>query len=145
MPQVAKHNDHLPIYALEAELLRHKQVDMPVSHDFCEGLYSRTMFIPANTALTGAIHKEESFFILRSGVLLVTTDDGPRRIYPGHMSISRKGTKRAGVAVTDCEVTTFHSNPTNEQNTDSLWDMYTEPAPQEMLEAVNHPTLEVIK
>lgn len=143
--QIAKHNDHLPIYALEAEILRHEQVDMPVTHDFCEGLYARTMFIPAGTVLTGAIHKEESFFLLRTGILLVTTDDGPKRLLPGHMSVSRKGTKRAGVAVTDCEVTTFHANPTNETDPETLWDMYTEPAPAEMLEAVNHPMLEVIK
>lgn len=145
MSQVANQSDHLPVYALEAEILRHEQVAMPTTHDFCSGLYARTLHIPANTVLTGAIHKKESFFVLRSGVLLVTTDDGPKQIYPGHMSISHKGTKRAGVAVTDCEVTTFHANPTNEQDADSLWDMYTDPAPQKMLEAVNHPTLEVIK
>lgn len=121
--------EHLPIYRLEAELLKLPQVDMPVDHDFCNGLYARTMHIPAGTVLTGAIHKEESFFLVRKGELIVSTDNGPRKLIPGDMSVSKIGTKRAGIALTDVEVTTFHANPTNEQNPQALWDMFTIPAP----------------
>lgn len=121
--------EHLPIYRLEAELLKLPQVDMPVDHDFCNGLYARTMHIPAGTVLTGAIHKEESFFLVRKGELIVSTDNGPRKLSPGDMSVSKIGTKRAGIALTDVEVTTFHANPTNEQNPQALWDMFTIPAP----------------
>lgn len=121
--------EHLPIYRLEAELLKLPQVDMPVDHDFCNGLYARTMHIPAGTVLTGAIHKEESFFLVRKGELIVSTDNEPRKLSPGDMSVSKIGTKRAGIALTDVEVTTFHANPTNEQNPQALWDMFTIPAP----------------
>ena len=44
---------HLPIYRLEAELLKQPQVECPVEHAFCSGLYARTMHIPAGTILTG--------------------------------------------------------------------------------------------
>ena len=120
---------HLPIYRLEAELLKLPQVDMPVEHAFCAGLYARTMHIPAGTALTGAIHRQESFFLVRKGSLIVSTDNGPRTLGPGDMSVSNIGTKRAGVALTDVEVTTFHANPTNEQEPQALWDLFTIPAP----------------
>ena len=120
---------HLPIYRLEAELLKLPQVDMPVTHAFCAGLYARTMHIPAGTILTGAVHKEESFFLVRKGELIVSTDSGPKTIRQGDMSVSKIGTKRAGITLTDVEVTTFHANPTNEQEPQALWDLFTIPAP----------------
>jgi mannose-6-phosphate isomerase-like protein (cupin superfamily) len=134
--------EHLPIYRLEAELLKLPQVDMPVEHTFCNGLYARTMHIPAGTVLTGAVHKDESFFVVRKGHLIVTTDDGTAQVGPGFMSITKPNTKRAGVAMTDVEVTTFHANPTNETDPQVIWDMYTVPAPAHALEAVQHPHLE---
>ena len=131
---------HLPIYRLEAELLKLPQVEMPVEHAFCAGLYARTMHIPAGTALTGAIHRQESFFLVRKGSLIVSTDNGPRTLSPGDMSVSNIGTKRAGVALTDVEVTTFHANPTNEQEPNALWDLFTIPAP-----ALEYAHLEELK
>jgi quercetin dioxygenase-like cupin family protein len=120
-------------------------VDMPVDHDFCNGLYARTMHIPAGTVLTGAIHREESFFLVRKGELIVSTDNGPRTLGPGDMSISKIGTKRAGIALTDVEVTTFHANPTNEQEPQKLWGLFTIPAPSTVLETVQHAQLEESK
>lgn len=134
--------EHLPIYRLEAELLKLPQVEMPVVHDFCNGLYARTMHIPAGTVLTGAIHREESFFLVRKGELIVSTDNGSRTIGPGDMSVSKIGTKRAGITLTDVEVTTFHANPTNEQEPQALWDLFTIPAPMPAIRATQTANLE---
>lgn len=134
--------DHLPIYRLEAEILRLPQVELPVEHAFCNGLYARTMHIPAGTVLTGAVHRDESFFVVRKGVLMVTTDNGIVQIEPGHMSITKPSTKRAGVALTDVEVTTFHANPDNETEPQALWDKYTIPAPCVALDAAAQHLLE---
>ena len=134
--------DHLPIYRLEAELLKLPQVDMPVDHDFCNGLYARTMHIPAGTILTGAVHREESFFLVRKGELIVSTDDGPFTLRAGDMSVSKIGTKRAGITLTDVEVTTFHANPTNEQEPQVLWDLFTIPAPAPAIETAQKAQLE---
>lgn len=120
---------HRPVYRLEAELLKLPQVDMPVEHEFCSGLYARTMHIPAGTVLTGAVHRHACFFVLRSGVLAVTTDNGVKTLHAGEMLNSPAGTKRAGVAMADCVVTTFHANPTDEQDPQALWDLFTAPAP----------------
>jgi len=137
--------EHLPIYRLESELLKLPQVEMPVVHDFCNGLYARTMHIPAGTVLTGAIHREESFFLVRKGELIVSTDSGSRTIGPGDMSVSKIGTKRAGITLTDVEVTTFHANPTNEQEPQALWDLFTIPAPMPAIKATQTANLEESK
>ncbi len=134
--------DHLPIYRLEAELLKLPQVDMPVDHDFCNGLYARTMHIPAGTVLTGAVHKDESFFVVRKGHLIVTTDDGLAHVGPGFMTVTKPNTKRAGVALTDVDVTTFHANPTNETDPQAIWDMYTVQAPALVLQSVQPEHME---
>ena len=117
-----------PIHRLEAELLKLPQVDMPVEHHHCAGLYARTMHIPAGTVLTGAIHRHECFFLLRQGELAVTSADGVRYLQAGDMLVTPAGSKRAGVAVTACVVTTFHANPDNETDPQALWDLYTVPA-----------------
>jgi quercetin dioxygenase-like cupin family protein len=116
---------HAPIYRLEAKLLTLAQVEMPVEHDHCSGLYARTMHIPAGTVLTGAVHKEACFFVVRTGTIAVTTDNGVTKAHAGDMLLSKAGTKRAGVAITDVVITTFHANPTNETDPAALWDLFT--------------------
>ena len=134
--------EHLPIYRLEAELLKLPQVDMPVDHDFCSGLYARTMHLKAGCAYTGAVHRGESFFVVRSGTLASHRESVTEMVKTGDMHVVPDGSKRAVVALTDCVVTTFHANPTNETDPQAIWDMYTVPAPAPVLEAVQHPHLE---
>lgn len=100
--------------------------EMPneVTHEFCNGVYARSLFIPAGGLLTGAIHKDESFFVIRSGVIIITTDEGTAEVGPGFQSVTKPGTKRAGLALTDCIVTTYHANPDNERDPEKIWDMY---------------------
>ena len=126
---------HQPIYRLEAALLSLPQVDMPVEHEFCAGLYARTMRLFGGCAYTGAVHKSDSFFVVRSGVLASTTDSGSVVLRAGDMHVSRAGSKRAVVAMTDCVVTTFHPNPEEARDPAALWEMFTEPAPVPALEA----------
>lgn len=127
---------HEPVYRLESALLKLPQVELPVEHDFCAGVYARTMHIPAGTVLTGAVHRHECIFLVRRGLLMVTTDDGPKQLEGGDMFVTPAGTKRAGAALTDVVVTTFHANPTDETDPIELWDMFTVPAPSTLLEGV---------
>jgi mannose-6-phosphate isomerase-like protein (cupin superfamily) len=96
-----------------------------VTHEFCNGLYARDLFIPAGGLLTGAIHKDESFFFVLSGIIIITTDTGTAEVGPGFRSVTKPGTKRAGLAITDCIVCTVHANPENETNSDRIWELYT--------------------
>lgn len=127
--------EHLSIYRLEAEIRKLPPVDCPIEEDWCDGLYARTMHIPAGTVVSGAVHAKECFLVVRSGELLLTTDEGAKRLQAGDTVKSRAGTKRAAAAITDCSVTTFHANPTNERDSRRLWELFTVPAPAMALES----------
>lgn len=144
-PHAAVPAQHAPIYRLEAELLKLPQVDMPVEHAFCAGMYARTMHIPALTVLTGAVHRHDAFFVVRKGRLAVTTDDGAAVLEPGAQVITKAGTKRAGVALTDVVVTTYHANPTEERDPVALWDLFTVPAPAASLTGHEHALLDLLE
>jgi len=101
--------DHGRVFALEEAIRRELEpVDMPVTHHFSRGVYARELLIPAGTVATGKIHKFESLNVLLEGELLVLTDTGPKRVFPGHVEVSPPGTKRAVFAVTDCRWLTVH-------------------------------------
>lgn len=121
--------EHLPIYRLEAELRKLPQYEFPITEEFCDGLYARTMHMPADSLATGAVHSRECFLVVQSGEVLLTTDAGAVRLGPGSVVKSGAGTKRAAYAVTDCALTTFHPNPTNERDRRRLWEIFTQPAP----------------
>jgi hypothetical protein len=144
---VAKHETainpkHLPIYRIEQYLLSLPQVDMPVDHQFVNGLYARSITIPAGVMLTGAVHRDECFFVVRTGRILITTDDEPIEAKAGFMAASKAGSKRLGLALEDTTVTTFHANPQELREPDDLWDLITVPAPDNLLEMLE---LEVIE
>jgi hypothetical protein len=112
------------IERFEQLLLQLPQVICPTTHDFCDGVYARSMFIPAGVALTGAIHRSENFLLIRYGDITVWTENGMRRMTTGEMVKSLPGAKRAGYAHTDTLLTTFHANPTNETDPELLWELY---------------------
>jgi hypothetical protein len=115
------------IIALENEILKLEQVDLPITHEFIDGVYARSMFIPAGTVLTGAVHKKDCFMIIRYGDLTVYTDEGMKRCVTGDLIPSKAGIKRVGVAHEDTFITGFLANPTNEKDIEKLWDYYVAP------------------
>ena len=105
------------IYRLEDEVASLPQVELEIEHEFSDGIYMRTMFIPAATVLTGAVHRFDCLNVV-VGDISVVTEFGSRRItaaLPRRFS-SPAGTKRAGYAHADTYWTTVHANPTNEQD-----------------------------
>lgn len=134
--------EHLPIYRLEQAIYSLPKVELPLFHDFCKGIYARTILIPAGTVLTGAVHKDECFFLVRNGCILLTTDDKPVKAESGFMVKSSAGSKRAGFALVDTLVTTFHANPEELRDPDEIWDSFTVPAPDNILEVLEKTKLE---
>lgn len=120
---------------LEAEIKQCYQAPMPVEHDFIPGVYARTMYLLKGTVLTGATHKQESFFVLRSGLLAVTTDFGEKLLGPGEMLKSSAGSKRAGLAFTDVVLTEFMHNPDNLTSEADIWELYAEDPMPNLLES----------
>ena len=70
-------------------------------HHFAPGIYTRELFIPAGTVLTGKIHRHEIMNVLVSGTLKVTTDDGIETLTGPMIFNSKAGTKKAAVTLTD--------------------------------------------
>lgn len=118
------------------------QVEIPLFHDFCKGIYARTILIPAGTMLTGAVHKDECFFLIRNGCILITTDKGPVKAESGFMVMSKAGSKRAGLALVDTLVTTFHANPEELREPDEIWNRFTVPAPVNLIDILAAEKLE---
>ena len=89
------------ILALEKVLLTLEQVECPVSHYHIDGVYVRSMFIPAGTVLTGAIHNKENVSILAQGTIRVTNGTESKVITAPYVMVDQAGIKRLGVAETD--------------------------------------------
>lgn len=90
---------------MERAILAAPQVDLRTSHCLSGGVYSRTIYIPAGTVLTGATHKRDHVNIV-VGDITVTTDDGPMRLTGYHVLPTKAGHKRAGFAHADTIWTT---------------------------------------
>lgn len=131
---IAQTNSLIRSMAVEILLKEMQQAPHENQHDFCDGIYARTFSCPAGVLLTGAIHKHESFFVLRSGQMIVSTDDGDIIALPGFMCITKSGTKRIVYALTDIQLTTFHANPENLRAPSDLWNAYTVDAPKNLIE-----------
>lgn len=99
------------IERLEAEMVKHEQVEIPTRHYFADGLYAREITIPAGCLLTGEVHKREHMNFLVKGEITVWTEDGMKRLKAPQLLISRPGTKRAGLAHSETIWTTVHALP----------------------------------
>lgn len=115
------------IIAIENELKKHEQVELPIEHDFINGVYARTMHIPAGVILTGAVHRHDCFTVVRYGDISIYTDDGMKRFKTGDMIPSMAGIKRLGLSHAETLITGFMANPDNEKDAEKIWEYYTAP------------------
>jgi hypothetical protein len=90
------------VMEIENFLKQFPQEEVPVKHTFGAGVYCREMRAPADTVLTGMIHRYESMVILVSGTIVMGTPDGPVELTGPLTFPSPAGTKN--VAITKTEV-----------------------------------------
>ncbi len=96
------------VVRLQREMEKMPQVELPTEHYFADGMYCRVLFRPAGTLIVGKVHKKEHFYIVCSGTIKVTTDDGVQEITGPKVIVSSPGTKRAVYALTDATCLTVH-------------------------------------
>ena len=98
------------VWALQREMSKLPQVQLPTSHFFADGMYCRFLPRPAGTLIVGKVHKRERFYIVASGTVRVSDDDGATAVeYAAPtLLVSKPGTKRAVLAVTDAVCMTVH-------------------------------------
>jgi hypothetical protein len=117
------------IMELEAALLElpeNQRVHLEPKHYFAPGIYMRELAIPKNVTLTGAIHKTEHFCFLSKGKVSVGGMGGPTEVFEAPCVVrSLPGVKRAIYAHEDSIWTNIHHNPTNEQNLEKIWEIFT--------------------
>lgn len=110
------------VFAIEDEMRKHEQIDLPVKHHFSQGVYARELFIPKGTLLTGHIHKFEQLNIMSQGDISVLTEDGVVRVQAPFAIVSPPGTKRIAYAHEDTVWTTVHG--TDETDLDKIEDHF---------------------
>jgi len=96
------------IQALQDELCNLPQFEPPTEHVFHGGMYCRQVWRPAGCLIIGKVHKKEHFYMIVSGTVTVTTDDGVQTLSGPMLLCSKPGTKRAVYADTDALCMTFH-------------------------------------
>jgi hypothetical protein len=97
------------VKTLQAEVSKLPQYEPETKHYFYGGMYCREVFRHANVLVVGAVHKKEHFYLIVSGTVAITTDDGVQEVTGPHLFLSKPGTKRAVYAVTDALCMTFHA------------------------------------
>lgn len=85
-------------------------MDFPLEHTFTPGLYSRTIFMPADTLLTSKIHKtEHQFSILKGAVMVFTEGKGWELYEAGYRGVTKPGTRRLLFNLVDTVWCTYHA------------------------------------
>ena len=119
------------ILDLEREIQTLPQVECRVTHHFAPGVYTREMFIPAGTVVTGAVHKTEHFNIIVQGRISVVCEGHSVTHKSGEIFTSKAGAKKAVYAHVDTVYMTIHA--TDETDTAKLVETLTESTESELL------------
>jgi hypothetical protein len=96
------------VKALQVEVSKLPQYEPDTKHYFHGGMYCREVFREADVLIVGAVHKKEHFYLIVSGTVAITTDDGVQEVTGPYLFSSKPGTKRAVYAITDALCMTFH-------------------------------------
>ena len=96
------------VQALQDSLINFEPYHPETEHVFHGGMYCRKVFRHAGVLVVGKVHKKEHFYLIVSGTVAITTDDGVQVVTGPHLLCSKPGTKRAVYAETDALCMTFH-------------------------------------
>jgi len=113
--------------------------ELPVLHHFASHVYVRELQIPADTVLTGRIHKHDCVNIV-IGDIEVATEEGTKRLTGLNVFRSPAGLKRAGHTFSATIWLTVHANPTDERDGTRMADRLTVPSFDELEGLAPHPT-----
>ncbi len=115
------------ICAIEAEMKKLPQIEIPTKHYFSHGLYAREITVPQGALITGVIHKYPQINILSKGCIRVSIDEAIREITASHTVVSPPGVKRIAFAVSECIWTTIiHTFKTDVEEIEKQFFAYSE-------------------
>lgn len=97
------------ISALQAAIAELPQYEPKTAHYFHAGMYCRSVYRDAGVLVVGAVHKKEHFYVIASGIALITDGNTePRRVTGPAVIRSMPGAKRAVLSLTPMTCMTFH-------------------------------------
>jgi hypothetical protein len=96
------------VTALAENLKQFPQEELPVQHEFLEGIYMRTVFMKKGLIVVGKIHKQEHVAIISQGHATVVTEHGVVEMKAPFMFRSPPGVRRALLIHEDMVWTTVH-------------------------------------
>ena len=97
------------IEALEAELLKYEQAEIPVTHRLCSGVYAREITIPRGAFAIGHAHRHDCLNIVLSGRASVLIDGEVRIVTGPCVFIGKAGERKVGYIHEDATWITVHS------------------------------------
>lgn len=98
--------DH--VLRLQAEMAKLPQYEPKTRHYFADGMYCREVYRDAGVVIVGKVHKKEHLYIIASGRVRVTSDDGVIDVSGPSVIVSKPGTKRAVLALEPTTCLTVH-------------------------------------
>ena len=114
----------------EAFVSQFDPVECPLVHQLPDGLYCRTIVMPAGAIVVSQIHKKDNpFFIQRGRVTVISENEKVVEYKAPHMGITKPGTRRLLFVHEDTEWTTVHPNPDNISDLQELESLYVEMKP----------------
>jgi len=96
------------LFEFQEQLLKEKQIELPLVNEFADGVYMRTVFMEKDAFVIGKTHKTEHFNIVHTGSANVMIDGEIRFIQAPDMFISGKGVKKVLRIFEDMTWSTVH-------------------------------------
>lgn len=118
-------------------------IQAPLKHEFTDGMYTRTIKMPAQSRFTSVIHKfTHPFFVLTGKVAVFSENDGAQLIVAPYRGITKPGTRRVLHVIEETVWSTVHrtdivpeddSDEAIEKAADLVMDEITEPYENKLL------------
>ena len=119
---------HNKICEFQKAMEKLPQVDVPLTHRFLDGLYSREVSMPKGSVVVSKTHKLENLTIISQGECIELTEGHERRHLKAPCTIiSEPGIKRALYMLEDTVWVTVHHNPSNTRDVKELEQIYIKP------------------
>jgi quercetin dioxygenase-like cupin family protein len=125
---------------LQSEMVQMSQVELKTDHYFSGGMYCRKVFRPAGTVIVGKVHKADHIFLCAQGEIMVSTENGMKKLCAGDIIESKLGTKRVTLALTDAIGITIHK--TDKTDLDEIEAELIEPEEMALFDAKNELKIE---
>ncbi len=97
-----------------------EESSMPVNHEFTDGIYTRTIYMPAGCVVVGHLHKTQHRNVILSGAAVVVMNGERVAVQAGDVITSDAGVRKVLFIEEDCRWMTIHANPENVRDIEVL-------------------------